>query len=76
MFQQTAYTGQPSRDSKRHSGLSDYDLALSRGMQLLTSAAGLDTEQEDDKEQHVAHQHAMQTMLSSNVSATSLSNLS
>lgn len=45
-------------------------------MQLLTSAAGLDTEREDDKEQHLARQHAMQTMLSSNVSATSLSKLS
>lgn len=62
MFQQSAYPAAPP--AKKQAGPSEYDLALSRGMQLLTSAAGLDAEPEDDK----AQQQAMQTTLSSNVS--------
>ena len=68
MFQQQAYSEQPAKDSKKHTGLTNYQMALTRGMQLLTSAAGLDAEPEDAKELQPAHQHAVQTKLSSNVS--------
>ena len=68
MFQQAAYIEPPARESKKHAGLTDYDIALTRGMQLLTSAAGLDAEPEDAKEHHNPLHQAMQTMLSSNVS--------
>ena len=68
MFQQAAYMEPPARESKKHAGLTDYEIALTRGMQLLTSAAGLDAEPEDVKEHHNPLHQAMQTMLSSNVS--------
>ncbi len=59
---------QPAKESKKHAGLSNYQIALTRGMQLLTSAAGLDAEPEEAKEPQSAHQHALQAKLSSNVS--------
>ena len=59
---------QPAKESKKHAGLSNYQIALTRGMQLLTSAAGLDAEPEEAKEPQSALQNALQAKLSSNVS--------
>lgn len=68
VFQQHVYSEQPAKESKKHAGLTHYQVALTRGMQLLTSAAGLDAEPEDAKEPQPAPQHVVQTKLSSNVS--------
>lgn len=72
VFQQQAYAEQPAKESQKHAGMTNYQMALSRGMQLLTSAAGLDVEPEDAQELQAAHQHAVQTKLSSNVSCLML----
>ena len=70
MFQQSASPAQPFRDSKRQAVSADYNLVLSRGMQLLTSAAGLDAEPEPEPEQErqPMRQQLLPATLSSNVS--------
>ena len=69
VFQQSASPGHPFRDSKRQAGSADYNLVLSRGMQLLTSAAGLDAEPEPEPEQgrQPMRQQPLQATVSSNV---------
>ena len=70
VFQQMASPLPPFRDSKRQAGSAEYNLVLSRGMQLLTSAAGLDAEPEPEPEQErqPVRQQPLQATLSSNVS--------
>ena len=70
VFQQMASPLPPFRDSKRQAGSAEYNLVLSRGMQLLTSAAGLDAEPEPEPEQErqPMRQQPLQATLSSNVS--------